>query len=149
MAAIPGRLAVAAPYRALLSACEKQVALPNINPSCYHALAIVLSVLFLYAQTPLHKILIIGVVLLADWLDGATARRYNRVQRSGYLVDVVTDRASEAFIFLAGSEIAVGQVFFLLWLANSALVFYSIRSKKHVSLPLRFAYLVILIAQGA
>ncbi len=36
--------------------------------------------------------------LVADWADGATGRRYNRCSRSGYLLDVVTDRACESLI---------------------------------------------------
>jgi phosphatidylglycerophosphate synthase len=107
-----------------------------------------LSVLFLFAQTPLQKILIIGVVLLTDWLDGATARRYGQVQRCGYVADVMIDRASEAFIFLAEVETALGQSFFLLWMLNSILAFYGAHTNRHLSLPLRCFYMFILIGQA-
>jgi len=146
MAGLPVRLAIASAYRSLLYKLEKRIPLPDINPFYYDALAIVLSVVFLYAQTPSQKALLIGAVLLTDWLDGATARRYNRVQRSGYVIDIVTDRVSEAFIFSAELETAVGQMFFLLWMINCILTYYSVQSNKHVPLPLRFAYLVVLIA---
>ena len=143
---IPDRPRVASPHRALLSLLENWVVLPDINPAYYQALGILLSVLFLYAQTPSQKVFIIGVVLLTDWLDGATARRYKQARRSGYIADVVIDRASEAFIFLAEVGTVLGQVFFLLWTINSVLTFYSVYSNKHLSLPLRFAYMIVLIA---
>jgi phosphatidylglycerophosphate synthase len=147
MDTVPGRRRVATPYRAALSVLEKRAPLPNINPAYYHTLALVLSVLYLYAPMPAQKIAIVGVVLVTDWLDGATARRYARGSRAGYIIDVVTDRASEAFIFAAEAETPLGQAFFLLWIINCALAFYSVQTGIHTALPLRFAYLIVLIAQ--
>ena len=148
MDTIPGRPRVASLYRALLSYLEERLPLPNVNPAYYQAVAMLLSVLFLFAQAPLQKVLIIGVVLLTDWLDGATARRYGQVQRPGYVADVVIDRASEAFIFLAEVETVLGQSFFLLWMLNSILAFYGAYTNRHLSLPLRCFYMLILIAQA-
>ena len=148
MDVIPGRRSVASPYRALLSLFEDWLFLPDLNPSYYHLLGLALSVLYLYARAPGLKILLIVVVLLADWFDGATARRYHRVRRAGYVTDVVTDRASEAFLFAAEAGTALGQIFFLLWMVNALLTFYSVYSNKHTSLPLRFVYIVGLIARG-
>jgi phosphatidylglycerophosphate synthase len=127
---------------------EKRLPLPDVNPSFYSTLGIALSVLFLYAETPLPKALIIGLALLADWIDGATARRYGGSSKDGYLADAMADRASEALIFAAEAGTVVGQAFFVLWMINVALTFYSIRINKHWLLPLRFSYLLILIAQG-
>ena len=42
---------------------------------------------------------------------------------------------------------ALTGIFFLLWLINLALAFYSVSSNKHTSLPLRFVYLVVLMAR--
>jgi len=148
MDVIPGRRLVASPYRTLLSLFENRLLLPDLNPSYYHLLGLVLSVLYLYARAPGPKIFLIIVVLVADWFDGATARRYHRVRRAGYITDVVTDRASEAFIFAAEAGTALGQIFFLLWMVNALLTFYSVYSNKHTSLPLRFAYIVILVARA-
>lgn len=148
MDVIPGRRSVASPYRALLSLFEGRLPLPDINPSYYHCLGLALSVLYLYAPTPWPRIFLIVVILLADWFDGATARRYHHVRRAGYIMDVVTDRASEAFIFAAEAGTALGQVFFLLWMVNALLTFYSVYSNKHTSLPLRFVYLAVLIARA-
>ena len=136
------------PYRALLAHLEKWFTLPDINPSWYTTISVALSVVFVYAPTLSLKALIIGLVLLADWLDGATARQHRRIQKSGYLIDTVTDRASEAFIFAADSGMLLGQVFFLLWILNCGFAFYSARSGKHVSLPLRFVYMLLLVAQS-
>jgi phosphatidylglycerophosphate synthase len=127
---------------------EDRLFLPDLNPSYYHLLGLALSVLYLYARAPGPKIFLIVVVLLADWFDGATARRYHRVRRAGYITDVVTDRASEAFLFVAEAGTALGQIFFLLWMVNALLTFYSVYSNKHTSLPLRFAYIVVLMAQA-
>jgi len=85
--------------------------------------------------------------MLADSLDGATVRRYNRTSRAGYIIDVATDRASEAFIFAAAAGSTLGKAFFPLWLVNCALAFYSIRANRHMALPLRFAWLLVLIGQ--
>ncbi len=148
MGNVPVRPSIASLYRAPLAFVEKHVPLPNVSPSVYHASAILLSVVYLYLQAPSMKALILSIVLLTDWLDGATARRYHGARRSGYITDVVTDKASEGFIFAAECGVALGQVFFLLWIINCALTFYSARSGKHVSMPLRFVYLVIVIAQG-
>ncbi len=148
MDVIPGRRSVASPYRALLSLFEGRLFLPDLNPSYYHLLGLMLSVLYLYARAPGLKIALIVVVLLADWFDGATARRYHRVRRAGYITDVVTDRASEAFLFVAEAGTILGQIFFLLWMVNALLTFYSVYSNKHTSLPLRFVYIVGLMARG-
>jgi len=145
---IPRRRGVASPYRSTMSVLEKRTPLPNINPAYYHLLAIVLSILYLYAQTPAQKITLLAIILVADSLDGATARRYQGASRAGYIMDNVTDRASEAFIFAAESATMLGQFMFLLWVINAALSFYSVRTNIHTSLPLRFAYLVYLIARS-
>ncbi len=147
MDTIPSRRSIALPYRTVLTSLERRLFLPDINPSYYHVFGIVLSLLYLYAQSPGLKAVFIALVLLADWIDGATARRYKRESRAGYIVDVVTDRVSEALIFSAEAGTALGQVFFLLWLINLGLAFYSFYSNKHSSLPLRFALLMFLIAR--
>ena len=43
-----------------------------------------------YVHSTWVKVLVLALILLADWADGATARRYNRCSRSGHLLDVVT-----------------------------------------------------------
>ena len=148
MDTIPRRPPIASSYRALLTVLENRMVLPHIHPSYYHLLAILLSVLFLYAQTPWQKMVLLGVVLMTDWLDGATAKRYGEMHKAGYVIDTVTDRVSEAFLFAAEAQTLLGQVFFLLWLVNCVLTFYSIRSNKHTLLPLRFAYLIVLAVQA-
>ena len=148
MANIPKRQAIALPYRAVLSFFEKRIYLPNITPSYYHVFALVASVSFFYIEATWVKVVMLALILVADWADGATARRYNRCTRSGYLVDVVTDRASEGLIFAAGAGTLLGQVFFLLWPINLGLAYYSIHSGRHFSLPLRFVYMLVLIRMG-
>ena len=145
---IPPRPRVARLHRSLLSRFETVIILPDINLAIYHAAALLLSALVFFAQTPLAKAILIAIVLITDWLDGATARRYERTSRSGYFTDLVTDRASEAFIFVAEIETAFGQVFFWLWIVNTVLSFYSAKANRHLSLPLRFAFMLILLAKA-
>jgi phosphatidylglycerophosphate synthase len=147
MDSIPERRAVASAHRKVLSAIERRTPLPDIHPSCYGVLALASSILYLYAWTPAQRIVLVTIALLADFLDGATARRHGRTSRAGYITDVLTDRASEAFIFAAAAGNILGQVFFLLWLLNCALAFYAIRTNRHTALPLRFAWLLVLILQ--
>jgi phosphatidylglycerophosphate synthase len=142
---IPARRAVATLYRVPLSALEKWLYLPAVSPSVYSALGVILSVLFLHAQGTPAKIAVLVLVLAADWLDGATARRHHMLWRTGYIVDVVADRISEALIFASEAGTIVGQIFLLLWLVNVALTVYSIRSGKHSSLALRGFYLATLL----
>lgn len=144
---IPIRSPLAMIYRRLLASLEKWIVLPNIRPSYYDVSGILLSLLFFVITSPWLKILILAMVLLTDWLDGATARQYCQLKKEGYMMDVMIDRASEGLIFAAGIGTVLGKVFFLLWMLNIVLGFYSVFSKKHTSLPLRFLYMVALIVQ--
>ena len=147
MGIVPGRHSITFHYRTLLTSLEKYLFLPDINPSWYNALAIAFSIFYLYTRSSWLKVIVILLINWVDWLDGATARRYNRESREGYIIDIMTDRVGEAFIFAAEADTATGQFFFLLWLINMAFTFYSVYSNKHTSLPLRYVYLVVLIAQ--
>jgi phosphatidylglycerophosphate synthase len=145
---VPVRPRVAGPYRRLLSSLEPRLALPDVNPSLYSAAGLGLAVIYLFAVSPAAKIALIALMLAADWLDGATARRYDRCSRAGYLTDVTADRAGEGFIFAAEAGAPMGRFFFILWLANVALSLHSIRSGRHTVLPLRAAFLVVLAIQA-
>jgi phosphatidylglycerophosphate synthase len=132
----------------LLASLEKRIWLPDVNPAFYHASELALSIVYLYAAAPAVKITLLAAILLLDWVDGATARRFRGGSRSGYIIDTLTDRASEGFIFAAEAQSLPGQAFFLLWLLNCALTYYSIRTNRHISLALRFAYLVALVVHA-
>jgi phosphatidylglycerophosphate synthase len=148
MGNIPHRRAVARPYRAVLSYLENHIYLPDISPSYYHVFALAGSVLMLYLHATWVEVLVLALILVSDWADGATARRYNKCRRAGYMTDVITDRASEGLIFASGAGTTLGQVFYVLWLINLALAYYSIRTNHHTSLPLRFAYMILLPFRG-
>jgi|GEM_PF-1734448 len=149
MDCIPRRPKLAGPYRKLLNSLEPRLRLPNVNPSIYSAAGVGLAVIYLFAAVPALRMALIALMLAADWLDGATARRYARCSRAGYLTDVTADRSSEGFIFAAEAGTPIGKGFFVLWLVNVALSLYGVRSGKHRVLPLRFVFLVILAAQFA
>ncbi len=145
---VPQRRAIALPYRSVLSFIEERVYLPDITPSYYNVFSLMASAAFLCIRPTRLRVAGLALILMADWADGATARRYNRSSRSGYMIDVATDRASEGLIFAAAANTTVGRVFSVLWLVNIGLAYYSIRSGHHTSLPLRFAYMLILMFQG-
>ena len=129
----------------MLAALEPHIPVPAINPSWWCLLGLVLSAACLYVPSPAAKFVLVVVVLLTDWWDGATARRHFTPSREGYIVDVVIDRFSEAFLFLADvHRYPAARVFFLLFLLNTALTLWSARTGRHRILPLRGAWLVVL-----
>ena len=144
MDTVPSRPGIAAGYRAVLAWLEPHIPVPGINPSWWSLLGLLGSVACLYVPTPAARFWLVLGVLLTDWWDGATARRHGTVTREGYIVDVVIDRFSEAFIFLTDVGSATGRVFFGLWMLNTALTLWGARSGKHRILPLRALWLVVL-----
>lgn len=141
---VPPRPSVARLYRAPLERVERRLPLPPLRPWVYTALGLGLSVLAFVVPFGWPLVLLVAAVLLTDWLDGATARRHGWTGRSGYVTDVVADRASEGLIFVAVAGTQVGQLFVVLWLLNCVLTVVSLRGERHLALPLRFAYLCLL-----
>lgn len=145
MDSVPARPRISGGYRAALAWMEPYIPVPNVNPSWWSLLGLVGSVACLYAATPGVKLALVFGVLLTDWWDGATARRHNRMSgREGYIVDVVIDRFSEAFIFLADIGHPLGRVFFALFLFNTASTIWGARTGKHRILPLRAVWMGVL-----
>jgi len=144
MDTVPQRRAVTIPYRTVTSALERALRLPAVNPAAYQVVAIVGSLACLYTDSPWLKIGLILLILLTDWLDGATDRQHGQQSRAGYIMDVVIDRASEVIIFAGEMGSLVGNLFSGLSLVNMGLAYYSLKSGKHTILPLRCAWLVVL-----
>lgn len=144
---IPKRTGLANIYRSVLDKWEKYLIFPLKNPSYYQVIGLVLSVAYLFTSTLVIQSVIVGVVLILDWMDGAVARKYNLVGREGWMIDVFVDRLSEGFIFVALLFTPIGIVFFTLYILNILLSMYSVRSGKHLILPLRFAWLLILLGK--
>jgi phosphatidylglycerophosphate synthase len=146
MDSVPARPRVAGGYRAALAWMEPYIPVPNISPSWWSLLGLLGSVACLYVASPGGKLALVFGVLLTDWWDGATARRHGRMSgREGYIVDVVIDRFSEAFIFLADIGHPLGCVFFVLFLFNTASTLWGARTGKHRILPLRGVWLGVLL----
>ena len=146
MDSVPARPRVAGGYRAALAWMEPWIPVPNINPSWWSLLGLLGSVACLYVASPGGKLALVFGVLLTDWWDGATARRHHRMSgREGYIVDVVIDRFSEAFIFLADISHPLGRVFFVLFLVNTASTLWGARTGKHRILPLRAVWMGVLL----
>jgi hypothetical protein len=142
---VPVRRPVTVPYRGLTNFLERHIHLPDINPSWYQVAAILASLAILYVPSVWAKAALLAFILLSDWLDGATARRHRGQSREGYIMDVTIDRASEVLIFAGAASTLLGKLFFALALLNIGLAYYSIRSGWHTSLPLRCAWLVVLL----
>jgi phosphatidylglycerophosphate synthase len=85
---------------------------------------------------------LVAAVLLADWLDGATARRHG-ARAHGQLVDVAADRISEVVLF-ASDPSALRLALFALAVGNLVLVAAARRRGRHLALPLRLGYLAVL-----
>lgn len=145
MALIPQKMMISKSYRIILNAIEKRVRVLNINPSIYQVVGIIISIAFFYKLTVQLQIVLISLILLLDWLDGFTARQYKSLTLSGYMIDVVIDRFSEGMIFFSILGTVTGNLFYILWLCNIALSYYSVYKQIHISLPLRFIYLLLLV----
>ena len=142
---IPKRSQLAQLYRQPLHRLEELMPFLIKDPNYYQVIGLVFSFFFLFTKSNIHQIILISLILIFDWFDGATARKYNLTSKKGYLIDVVVDRISEGLIFSAILNSIVGKIFFSLYLLNNLLSFYSIKSGKHNIIALRFFYLVFLI----
>jgi hypothetical protein len=141
----PNRPAVARLYRVPLERIERWVPLPPLPPAVWSAASLAAAALTLVVAPWWGQALLVAAALVADWLDGATARRYQLTSPSGYVTDVVLDRVGEGLMILAGRGTLVGTLFLAAWWLNLALVAYSLRTGRHRILPLRFAWLVVLV----
>src|SRR3989338_3941468 len=112
MDTIPERNKLAQLYRQPLQKLESRMPIFIKNPCVYQLAGLLLSVLFLFAQTNLQQIILISVILMLDWLDGAAARRYDLTSKQGYITDLAVDRISEGLIFIAVVSSTIGKIFF-------------------------------------
>lgn len=148
MGTVPQRRGITVPYRSVTNFLEQHLRFPAVNPALYQLAAIAASLAYLYTDSTWLKAALVAFILLNDWLDGATARQTRGKSYEGYLMDVTIDRASEMLIFVGEAGTPLGNAFFLLTLANIGLAYYSIRTGKHTSLPLRCAWLGVLLLDG-
>ena len=144
---IPKRTGLAMIYRSVLNKWEKYLIFPSKNPSHYQVVGLLLSIGYLFTTNLIIQIGLVAIILTLDWMDGAVARKYNLVGREGWMIDVFVDRLSEGFIFAAHLFTPLGTTFFLLYIINIFLSMYSVRSGKHILLPIRFIWLLVLIGK--
>jgi phosphatidylglycerophosphate synthase len=145
MDTLPKRSKVAGPYRYALNVMEPYLVFPFKNPDVYSIASLLLSVLFLVFSNRFILIALLTVTLILDWMDGAAARRFKKTRKEGYLIDVMFDRISEAFLFAPIIGTPLGKWFAMFYLMNIAFSFYAIISSKHYVLALRFIYLLLLV----
>lgn len=144
MGKLPERLKIAGWYRSQYQSIEPKIRLPRINPSIYQVLAIVLSFAFVLNSIVWVRFALGLMIVLSDWLDGATARRYGVAGEMGYMIDVAVDRLSELIMFFPLVSGPWSVLWFGLAVINLMLSFLSFKTEKHMILPLRFAYLFFL-----
>jgi phosphatidylglycerophosphate synthase len=147
MDTIPKRSIAAAPYRHVLQLLEKYLIFPVKNPDFYTVLAVLLSIPFLFVQSIPVRFFLLICILLLDWLDGAAARKFKGVSKTGYVVDTVFDKISDGLVVVSVLGTGYGKILFFLYLINNLMTFYSIKTGKHYIMAIRFFYLVILIIQ--
>lgn len=78
------------------------VNVPNLI-SIFRILLIGVYLYFFYGTGPHHRMIAIGIVLLAgvsDWLDGTIARRYQLSTRVGAALDPLADKLMSTVVFL-------------------------------------------------
>jgi phosphatidylglycerophosphate synthase len=132
-------------YRNLLDKYESKLVFPVKDPNFYQIVGLLLSGVFLFKPHPVLGIILIVIILLSDWMDGAVARRYKKTSREGWMIDVVVDRISEGLMFVAYLGTFVGNIFFFLYLLNILGSYYSVKTGKQTILALRFFYLIYLL----
>ena len=142
---IPQRTKLAKIYRSVLDRYESYLVFPIRDPNFYQVLSVFLSAVFLFKPQPFLGVCLMSLILLSDWMDGAAARKYKLTSREGWMIDVVVDRISEGFIFVVYLGTFVGNLCFGIYLLNIIGSIYSIKSGKHLLLPIRFFYLIYLI----
>ncbi|MFS8158608.1 MAG: CDP-alcohol phosphatidyltransferase family protein [Candidatus Roizmanbacteria bacterium] len=144
---IPQRPGVAKIYRTVLMSLERYMIFPFRDPAYYSVAGLLLSIGYLFARSLALQVTIIAVILLFDWMDGAVARKYNKTSRAGWLIDVAVDRMSEGIIFASLLFTPLGSIFFISYICNIFLSFYSVKAGRHHLLPLRFIWLFILLGK--
>lgn len=147
MDTVPKRSIIASPYRFVLSKGEKYLWFPFKNPDVYTVTSVILSTGFLFISNIPSRLVLLIVILLLDWMDGAAARRFKGPSKKGYIVDVTFDRISDGIITASIIGTVYGNILFFLYLMNNLLSLMAIRTNKSYLLAIRFFYLVILIFQ--
>lgn len=128
-------------FRKWLDRFTIYIPLPNINPDIVSVLSIfTMATAFMYPINDWWIFLFVFISMILDWFDGVIARKFNRVSRRGYWVDMICDRIGEIILAIYSP---------LLWLPlfllNLLLTFINIKTKVHFVLPIRVTFLIFLI----
>jgi len=127
--------------RAASDAVLLRLPLPKVNPNLVSALSIASSIGFIITvkNNPVLGWMLLLATLTLDVMDGLIARKHHLATEDGYFIDLVSDRASEAIIFT--HELGL---WYPLVAINLALTQYSVKTGRHIILPLRHIYLLTL-----
>lgn len=144
MDSIPQRIPITNIYRKILSRFGSKLWLPIKNPGFYRCIGLLLSFSYLFTKETNQKIIVLLFILTTDWLDGIAAQKANLVSKERWLKGISIDRISEIIISITDFNSIYGQVFLAIAMINIILSFYSLKNGKHILLPHRFVYLILL-----
>ena len=117
------------------------VYLPNINPDIVSVLSVFLmAVAFVRPLDYWWIVMFATASLILDWLDGVIARKFDRVSRRGYWVDMTCDRICELMIAIYSPLLWVP-----LFAVNMILTFVNMKTRVHLMLPLRAAFIIFFL----
>ncbi|OYT38575.1 MAG: hypothetical protein B6U89_05605 [Desulfurococcales archaeon ex4484_58] len=142
----PRRLEIAVYGKIILEKIFRGIAfkLSKIHPDKISGISLFLSIfipIFLIYRYTILAIILLFLVLILDALDGLVARiRGLKRGIKGWIVDLGTDRFSEAIISISSPHFLLP-----LTLLNTALSIYSLKTNRHIIIPVRQLYLFFLI----
>lgn len=134
------KLEIVKKLRAMTDYYLLRLPLPKINPNIVSGLSIISSLGFVLSLSESSLKLpfaFLIITLLLDWLDGLIAKKHSLASEKGYIVDVASDRLSEAIIF-----IPFFFPWFYLFTINMILTMFSFVGNRHIILPLRAIFAV-------
>lgn len=137
-----GKLGIVKKLRAITDYYVLRLPLPRINPNILSGLSIISSLGFILSLSLSESSLklpfaFLIITLLLDWLDGLIAKKHCLASEKGYIVDVASDRLSEAILF-----IPFFFPWFYLFTINMILTMFSFVRNRHIILPLRLIFAV-------
>lgn len=142
----PKRLGISRLYRFISENLGAALPLFNVNPNLISLIGFIFTIpaIIFINFYPLNVILIF-VSLILDWLDGVYARRLNKVSYRGYMIDVTLDHLANILLSIALLNAYYGKVLLTLSIVNIALLYYSLKIKRHIMFPIRMIIFLILI----
>lgn len=137
-------------FREFFDKIFQKIPWPNINPSILTVGSLIPAILVALSYPDPFWVWLWSVLLLfMDLADGAIAKKYKKESRFGYLMDLWFDRITETIVLIP--FLLHLNIWLSLLILNWIFSVISVKSNRHISIPLRQAYAVyafILIFTG-